>query len=160
MQAGSTIMPGKVNPVIPEMIGQVAMRVMANDYAITMAASSGQLELNAFMPLIAECLLESLELLNNGVTLFREKCIEGIKANKEKCQETVEKSAVLAAALVHHLGYEKAGHIARKALSEDKPIRAVLKEENIFPDSRIDEILNPFEVTTPGIPGIHGVSGK
>ena len=154
MQAGSTIMPGKVNPVIPEMIGQVAMRVMANDYAITMAASSGQLELNAFMPLIAECLLESLELLNKGVTLFREKCIEGIKANREKCQETLEKSAALAAALVHHLGYEKAGDVARKALREDKSIKDILKEEKIFLDSRIDEILNPFEVTKPGIPGV------
>jgi len=155
-QAGSTMMPGKVNPVIPEMIGQVAMRVMANDYALTMAASSGQLELNAFMPLIAECLLESLELLNNGVTIFREKCIEGIKANQETCRATLEKSAALAAALVHHIGYEKAGQIAGKALKEDKPIRAVLKEENIFSDSRIEEILNPFEVTKPGIPGMSG----
>lgn len=157
MQAGSTIMPGKVNPVIPEMIGQVAMRVMANDYAITMAAFSGQLELNAFMPLIAECLLESLELLNNGVTIFREKCIEGIKPNKEKCQETLEKSAALAAALVHHIGYDQAAHIARKALREGKSIREVLKEENTFSDSRIDEILNPFEVTKPGIPGVLGI---
>ncbi|KJR47663.1 Aspartate ammonia-lyase [Desulfosporosinus sp. I2] len=154
MQAGSTIMPGKVNPVIPEMIGQVAMRVMANDYAITMAASSGQLELNAFMPLIAESLLESLELLNNGVTIFREKCIEGIIPNKEKCQETLEKSTVLAAALVHHIGYDQAAHIARKALREDKTIREVLIEETIFSNSRIDEILNPYEVTKPGIPGI------
>ena len=156
LQTGSTMMPGKVNPVIPEMIGQVAMRVMANDYAITMAASSGQLELNSFIPLIAECLLESLELLNNGVTIFREKCIKGIKANQETCRATLEKSAALAAALVHHLGYEKTGQIARKALKEDKPIRAVLKEENTFSDSRIDEILNPFEVTKPGIPGMPG----
>ncbi|MHB8072935.1 aspartate ammonia-lyase [Desulfosporosinus fructosivorans] len=156
MQAGSTIMPAKVNPVIPEMIGQVAMRVMANDYAITMAASSGQLELNAFIPLIAESLLESLELLNNGVIIFREKCIEGIIPNRDKCQENLEKSAVLAAALVHHIGYDKAALIATKALREDKTIREVLMEENIFEDSRIDEILNPFGVTKPGIPGISG----
>ena len=156
MQAGSTIMPGKVNPVIPEMIGQVAMRVMANDYAITMAASSGQLELNSFMSLIAESLLESLELLSNGVTLFREKCIEGIKANKEKCQEHLEKSAVLAAVLIHHIGYDQAAHIARKALRDDKTIRDVLIEESVFPASTIDEILNPFEVTKPGIPGVPG----
>lgn len=156
LQAGSTIMPGKVNPVIPEMIGQVAMKVMANDYAITTAASSGQLELNSFMPLIAESLLESLELLNNGVTLFREKCIEGIKPNIKKCQETLGKSAALAAALIHHLGYDQVVHIARKALREDKTIRDVLKEESDFPDSRIDEILNPLEVTKPGIPGRRG----
>ena len=154
MQVGSTIMPGKVNPVIPEMIGQVAMRVMANDYAITMAASSGQLELNAFMPLIAESLLESLELLNNGVTIFREKCIEGIIPNKEKCQATLEKSAVLAAALIHHMGYDQAASIARKALKGDKTIRDVLKEENIFSDVKLEAILNPFEVTKPGIPGM------
>ena len=160
MQAGSTIMPGKVNPVIPEMIGQIAMRVMANDYAITMAASSGQLELNAFMPLIAESLLESLELLNHGVTIFREKCIEGILANKQRCQENLDKSAVLAAALIHHIGYEQAAQIATKALREDKTIRDVLKEDQVFPDSRIDEILNPYEVTKPGIPGISGVRGK
>lgn len=160
MQVGSTIMPGKVNPVIPEMIGQVAMQVMANDYAITMAASSGQLELNAFMPLIAESLLESLELLNNGVTLFREKCIEGISPNKEKCQETLEKSAVLAAALVHHIGYDQAAHIAKRALREDKTIRDVLKEETVFSEAKLDAILNPFEVTKPGIPGTSGVSGK
>ncbi|OLN32554.1 aspartate ammonia-lyase [Desulfosporosinus metallidurans] len=153
MQAGSTIMPGKVNPVIPEMIGQVAMKVMANDYAITMAASAGQLELNSFMPLIAESLLESLELLNQGVTLFREKCIKGIKANVKKCHETLEKSAALAAALIHHIGYDQAAHIARKALREDKTIRDVLREESDFLDSRIDEILNPLEVTKPGIPG-------
>ncbi|MDP4127222.1 MAG: aspartate ammonia-lyase [Bacillota bacterium] len=153
MQAGSTIMPGKVNPVIPEMIGQVAMRVMANDYAITLAASSGQLELNSFVPLIAESLLESLELLNQGVILFREKCIAGIKAKKEKCQETLEKSTVLAAALVHHLGYDQAAQIARKALREGKTIREVMKEETTFPDSWIAEILNPLEVTKPGIPG-------
>lgn len=153
MQAGSTIMPGKVNPVIPEMIGQVAMKVMANDYAITLAASSGQLELNSFMPLIAESLLESLELLNNGVTLLREKCIEGIKPNIQKCNETLEKSTALAAALIHHLGYDQVAHIASKALREDKIIRDVLKEETNFPDSRIDEILNPLEVTKPGIPG-------
>jgi len=158
MQAGSTLMPGKVNPVIPEMIGQVAMRVMANDIAITMAASSGQLELNAFMPLIAESLLESLELLDNGVTIFREKCIEGIIPNKDKCQATLEKSAVLAAALVHHMGYDQAAHIARKALRDDMTIREVLKEEGTFPDSRIDEILNPFEVTKPGIPGIREIT--
>ena len=160
MQAGSTIMPGKVNPIIPEMIGQIAMRVMANDYAITMAASSGQLELNAFMPLIAESLLESLELLDQGVTIFREKCIEGIIASKERCQENLEKSAVLAAALVHHIGYDQAAQIANKALKEDKSIRDVLIEGRVFPDSRIDEILNPFEVTKPGIPGISGVRGK
>ncbi|MGC7871270.1 aspartate ammonia-lyase [Desulfosporosinus sp. SYSU MS00001] len=152
-QAGSTIMPGKVNPVIPEMIGQVAMKVMANDYAITLAASSGQLELNSFMPLIAESFLESLELLNQGVIIFREKCIEGIQAQKEQCQANLERSTALAAALVHHIGYDRASELAGKALRDNKSICDVLKEETTLSDSRIAEILNPWEVTKPGIPG-------
>jgi aspartate ammonia-lyase len=153
MQAGSTLMPGKVNPVIPEMIGQVAMRVMANDYCITMAAAAGQLELNSFMPLIADSLLESLELLNQGVVLFRERCVSGIEARKERCKETLEKSAVLAAALIHHIGYDEAARIAKKALREDTSIRDVLRKEGTLPDLEIDKVLNPLEVTKPGIPG-------
>ncbi|WP_427339416.1 aspartate ammonia-lyase [Caloranaerobacter sp. DY30410] len=153
MQAGSSIMPGKVNPVIPEMVAQVAMKVIANDYAITMASSSGQLELNAFIPLIAESLLESLELLNDAVVLFREKCIEGIKVNEKRCKENLERSTVLVTALVHHIGYDKASEIAKKALENDKTIREVLREENILNEEEIDKILNPYQVTKPGIPG-------
>ncbi|SHH64717.1 aspartate ammonia-lyase [Caloranaerobacter azorensis DSM 13643] len=153
MQAGSSIMPGKVNPVIPEMVAQVAMKVIANDYAITIASSSGQLELNAFIPLIAESLLESLELLNDAVVLFREKCIEGIKVNEKRCKENLEKSTVLVTALVHHIGYDKASEIAKKALESDKTIREVLREENILSEDEIDKILNPYQVTKPGIPG-------
>jgi aspartate ammonia-lyase len=153
LQAGSTMMPGKVNPVIPEMIGQIAMKVMANDLAITMAAASGQLELNAFAPLMAESLLESLELLERGVLLFREKCIEGIKAQRERCLEHLEHSAVLATALVHHLGYDEAGRIAKRALKENKTVREVLLEDGRLPAELIADILNPFAVTKPGIPG-------
>ncbi len=153
MQAGSTIMPGKVNPVIPEMVAQVAMRVIANDSAITMASSSGQLELNAFLPLIAESLLESLELLNDAVVLFRERCIKGIIVNEDKCKENLEKSTSLVTALIHHIGYDKASEIAKKALKEDKTIRKLLKEENILKEEEINKILNPYEVTKPGIPG-------
>lgn len=153
MQAGSTIMPGKVNPVIPEMVAQVAMRVIANDCAITMASSSGQLELNAFMPLIAESLLESLELLNDAVIVFREKCIEGIKVNEDRCKENLESSTALVTALVHHIGYDKASEIAKKALKQEKTIRELLKEESILTKEEIDKILNPYEVTKPGIPG-------
>jgi len=153
IQAGSTIMPGKVNPVIAEMVAQVSMRVIANDSAITMASSMGQLELNAFTPLIAESLLESLELLNNAVIIFREKCIEGIKADEEKCKENLEKSTAMVTALIHHIGYDKSSEIAKQALREGKTIREVLNEENILSMEKIDEILNPFEVTRPGIPG-------
>lgn len=150
MQAGSTIMPGKVNPVIPEMIGQIAIKVMANDYAITLSSSYGQLELNAFTPLIAESLLESLELLNDGVKIFKEKCIDGITVNEKNCTENLEKSTVLITALVNHIGYDLCSEVAKKALLEDKTIKQVLKEDNILSDDMIQKILNPFNITRPG----------
>lgn len=153
MQAGSTIMPGKVNPVIPEMTGQVSMRVIANDTAITLASSAGQLQLNAFTPLIADSLLESMELLDKAVIIFKEKCIDGIEIDEKRCKENLEKSSSLVTALVHYIGYDRAGEIARKALEEGKTIREVLYEENILPKEKIDEILNPYGLTTPGIPG-------
>lgn len=152
-QAGSTIMPGKVNPVIPEMVSQVSMRVVANDTAITLAASSGQLELNAFTPLIAESLLESLELLEKAVIIFREKCIEHITVNESNCKENLERSTALVTALVHHIGYDKACDLAKVALKEEKSIREVLYDEGIYSKEEIDKILNPFELTSPGIPG-------
>ncbi|OAA83037.1 aspartate ammonia-lyase [Clostridium ljungdahlii] len=153
VQAGSTIMPGKVNPVIAEMVAQVSMRVISNDTAITMASSSGQLELNAFTPLIAECLLESLELLERTVTLFREKCISGIKVNEENCKKNLENSTALVTALVHYIGYDKASELARKALKNHKTIREILYEGKILPKEKIDEIINPYQLTKPGIPG-------
>ncbi len=154
VQAGSSIMPGKINPVIPEMVGQISMRVIANDNAITAASMNGQLELNAFTPLIAECLLESLELLDRGVKIFREKCIEKIKVNQETCRKHLEKSSALVTALIHHIGYDKASEIAKKAIRGDKSIRQILTEENILPEDRIEQILNPYDLTKPGIPGM------
>ncbi len=153
VQAGSTIMPGKVNPVMAEMMGQVSMRVMANDFAITQAAMSGQLELNAFVPLIAESLLESLEILTNGVTAFREKCIEGITVNKDNTQKHLENSTALVTALVHHVGYDKSSQIAKIALREGKSIRQVVLEDGCLSSEALDNILNPFQITNPGIPG-------
>lgn len=153
VQAGSTIMPGKVNPVIAEMVAQVSMRVISNDTAITIASSSGQLELNAFTPLIAECLLESLELLERTVTLFRKKCINGIKVNEENCKKNLENSTALVTALVHYIGYDKASELAKKALKNHKTIREILYEEKILPKEKIDEIINPYQLTKPGIPG-------
>lgn len=153
MQAGSTIMPGKVNPVIPEMVAQISMKVIANDSAITMAGSMGQLELNAFTPLIAESLLESLQLLNRAVIIFKERCIDNIKVNEARCRENLESSTALVTALVHYIGYDKASEIAKKALENNMTIRDILYMENILTKEKIDEILNPFELTKPGIPG-------
>lgn len=153
MQAGSTIMPGKVNPVIPEMVAQVSMRVISNDSAITMASSMGQLELNAFTPLIAECLLESLELLDRGVVIFKEKCIDELKIDEDKCLENLENSLVSATALVPYLGYDKSSLISQKALDTGKTIREILLEEDILPIETIDKILSPSELIRTHISG-------
>lgn len=153
MQAGSTIMPGKVNPVIPEMVAQVSLRVISNDSAITMASSMGELELNAFTPLIAECLLESLELLERSVTLFKDKCINDLKMDEDRCLENLENSLVSATSLVPHLGYDKASLISKKALATGKTIREILLEEQILPEDIIDKILSPTELIRTHIPG-------
>ncbi|MCR4436756.1 MAG: aspartate ammonia-lyase [Clostridiales bacterium] len=153
VQAGSSIMPGKVNPVIPEMVAQTAFRVIANDAAITGAAMQGQLELNAFTPLIAESLLESLELLTKAVELFEKKCVGGIEADEQRCLEHVERSSALATALVHHIGYEQAAEIAKKAQAQRKTVRQVLEEEGTVAEELLEEVLDPYQVTKPGIPG-------
>lgn len=153
LQAGSSIMPGKVNPVIPEMVTQVALKAIANDNAITGAASLGQLELNAFMPLIAESLLESLDLLCEGVELFNEKCIRNIAMNEERCVTNLEHSTAQAAGLIARIGYDKASLLAKKAAAGNKPFRAVVEEENLFSDELLQKLFSLNETTSPGIPG-------
>ncbi len=153
VQAGSSIMPGKVNPVMAEMTGQTAMRVIANDTAITLAAMSGQLELNAFSPLIAESLLESLEVLTSAVTLFEEKCIRGLEANADKSAARVEMSSALATALVDYIGYEAAAHIAKQAQNEGISVRKALIREGLMTAQEAERVLSPRQITKPGIPG-------
>lgn len=128
MQMGSTIMPGKVNPVIPEMIMQVSMRVMANDFAISTAASHGEFELNAFLPLIADSLLESLALLTNAAELFRTKCIELIKPNPERCKELLELSYAFATAYTPLLGYDKVCEIIEKSSGNPQKAKEMLDD--------------------------------
>ncbi|MNC58577.1 Fumarate hydratase class II [compost metagenome] len=154
MQAGSSIMPGKVNPVMAEMVGIVAMRVIANDTAVTLASAGGQLELNAYMPLIAESLLESLELLREAVELFTHRCVCGIRVNKERCREHLENSAVLAAAFIGHIGYENSAAAAARARREGITVRQALLESGLLPEAQIDQIISLQQVTKPGIPGI------
>ncbi|MEO3945457.1 aspartate ammonia-lyase [Gorillibacterium sp. CAU 1737] len=153
VQAGSSIMPGKVNPVMAEMAGSAAMKVIANDAAVTAAAAAGQLELNAFVPLIADALLDSLETLANAVTLLTERCIRGLAIREERCREQVEGSAVLATALVHHLGYETSTRIASRAQREQRTVREIALAEGLLTEEEADRILNPLQVTKPGIPG-------
>ena len=131
LQMGSTIMPGKVNPVLPEMVMQISMKVMANDYAITMAASRGEFELNAFFPLIADSLLENLTLLTNATELFRTKCIETLKPNIKRCQELLENSNAFATAYTNSLGYDKVNEIIQESNGNPEKVREKLKSMDI-----------------------------
>lgn len=153
VQAGSSIMPGKVNPVMTEMVTQAAIRAIANDTAVTMAACGGQLELNAFLPLIADSLLESLELLTNAVSLFESRCIRGLQFKADRCRETVEKSDVLAAAFLHHIGYEASAEMVKHAHRQGITVRQAALESGELSEEQIAEILNLYQVTKPGIPG-------
>ncbi len=152
-QAGSSIMPGKVNPVIPEAINQVAFHVMASDLAITLAAQSGQLELNAFLPLIAHHLLGSLEILTNGATIFDEFCIRGITARPDRCRELLDNSLVTVTALVPHIGYDQATAAARSALTQSRPISEVVLALGLLTEEQLAIILDPKALTRPGIAG-------
>lgn len=153
VQAGSSIMPGKVNPVMAEMMVQVAMQIMSNDQAITLACSQGQLELNAFYPLIADKLLESLELLLRAVPLFSDKCVKEIKVNERRCSDHLNHSTALVTALVHHIGYDACSDLAKKALEENRTIQEVAIESSGLTQEQLKEIFNPFQLTKPGIPG-------
>lgn len=160
LQAGSSIMPGKVNPVITEMVTQTAFQVISFDQAITLATASGQLELNAFLPLITFNLLWGLKLLTNSAMLFRTRCIEGIQANKERCRKWLEESLCLATALAPYIGHEKAAELAGKAASEGKTVRETAEEQGLFSATELDIIFSPPEVTRPGIAGSRKIKRK
>jgi len=143
VQAGSSIMPGKVNPVILEACQQVALRVMGNDQVLTLCAALGQLELNQFIPLIAHSILESLEILINITSILRTRCIESIEPNPEKCQEYLDKSKTLATVLVPILGYKKVEEIVKKAAGSGKSIKEVLIDEGIMTKEQVEKLLSP-----------------
>lgn len=154
LQAGSSIMPGKVNPVMTEMVSQVSFQVISCDQAITLAALSGQLELNAFLPLITFNLLWSLKLLINSVNTFRTHCVERIKANPERCKRWLEESLCLITALVPYVGYDKATELSNKATAQNTTVRQIALQENLFTNEELDIIFSPAELTRPGIPGL------
>ncbi|MEW5867071.1 MAG: aspartate ammonia-lyase [Bacillota bacterium] len=154
VQAGSSMMPGKVNPVIPEMVTQVAYQVMASDMAIDMAAASGQLELNAFLPLIAHNLLQSLEMMAKVSRLLAEKCVRGIQADEARCRQLLEASHGLITAFVPYLGYEKATEVVLRAVETRRPVTELVIEEGLFTKDEVEAILRPQELTTPGVAGV------
>jgi aspartate ammonia-lyase len=149
-QNGSSIMPGKVNPVIPEVVSQVAFRVIGNDVTITMAAESGQLELNAFEPIIFHALFESIDSLAHAVQTLTANCIAGIQANEMLCYRQVEESAGLATALCPYIGYQKASVIAKESLKTGKSVRELVLEKGLFTVEETDSILNLKRIA--GIP--------
>ena len=152
-QNGSSIMPGKINPVIPEVVSQVAFSVIGNDMTIAMAAEAGQLELNAFEPVIFYKMLESLDAIAGAVDTLIEHCIVGITANVKRCRELVDNSIGIITATTPYIGYEKAAKVAKEALKTGKSVRALLEEQDLLPGEDLDEILDPFKMTKPGILG-------
>lgn len=152
-QNGSSIMPGKVNPVIPEVVNQAAFQIFGNDVTITLAAESGQLELNAFEPVIFYNLFQAVDLLGHAASTFTDNCICGIQADAARCKAMVENSVGTATALCPYLGYTKAAEIAKKAVRENRNLRELILEERLMDEEELDRVLDPYAMTEPGIPG-------
>ncbi|PEJ68411.1 aspartate ammonia-lyase [Bacillus wiedmannii] len=156
-QPGSSIMPGKVNPVMAEVINQVAFQVIGNDHTICLASEAGQLELNVMEPVLVFNLIQSISIMNNG---FREYCIKGITANEELLKQYVEKSVGIITAVNPHIGYEAASRIAREAIETGKSVRELCLEHGVLTEEELDIILDPFEMTHPEIAGASLLKNK
>jgi aspartate ammonia-lyase len=149
MQAGSSIMPGKVNPVIPEVVNQIAFEVIGNDVTVSFAAEAGQLQLNAFEPIIAHSLFESLTHLRNGCDTLRERCVTGITANREHLRATVENSIGIVTALNPYIGYANATRVAQEAHATGRSVYELVLEKKLLSKEKLDEILRPEALTRP-----------
>ena len=147
MQPGSSIMPGKVNPVIAELMNLVSFRVIGNDVSVTLAARNGQLQLNAYEPLEAIAILDSQRLLTNAMRTLRERCIDGITANEDTLEAYIERTVGIVTALNPVIGYERSTELAAKAYRTDKGILEIIREENILTDKQIEEILDVEALT-------------
>ncbi len=151
IQPGSSIMPGKVNPVIPESVTQVAAQVIGNDAAVTVGGLSGAFELNVYIPLIARNVLESIRLLARSCANFADQCVEGLQADEERCRELVEKDLSIVTALVPAIGYDRSAELAKQAMTEDRPLREVVKESGELSDDEVDRILDIKRMTEGGV---------
>jgi aspartate ammonia-lyase len=153
VQPGSSIMPGKVNPSMAEMLNMVCFQVLGNDTTITYAAQAGQLELNVMMPVIIHNLLQSLTILKNAMDAFTTRCVTGIVANQQRCEEYAFKSASLVTALAPYIGYEESARIAKEQVQTGRDIRDIVRERKLLPEADLAEILKPQAMTEPGIAG-------
>jgi aspartate ammonia-lyase len=149
VQPGSSIMPGKVNPVMAEVLNMVCFHVIGNDMTITMAAQAGQMELNVMMPIVNFNLLQSIEILANTIQLFSDRCVKGITANREQCREYAEKSVGLATILNQSIGYEVAAEVAKTSVATGKSLREIIIQKGILSESEADKILDPIKMTEP-----------
>lgn len=153
IQPGSSIMPGKVNPVQSEQVMMVATQVMGNHQTITVANTHGNFELNVMMPVMAHAMLQSIDILSGSVEAFRTKCVEGITADRDRCRELLELNPSIATALNTAIGYDKASEVAKRAANERKSVRTVVKEMDLLTDEELDEYLDVRAMTETGIPG-------
>jgi len=149
MQPGSSIMPGKVNPVIPEVVNQIAFKVIGNDLTVTFASEAGQLELNVMEPIIIHSLYESIEMLKNGMTTFKHRCVDGITANAERCKELVYNSIGLVTALNPVIGYENSTMIAKEALRDNRSVYDLVLEKGLMSKEELDRVLDPEYMLKP-----------
>ena len=155
-QPGSSIMPGKVNPVMCESMMMVCSQVIGNDAVITWSGANGNFELNVMMPVMAHNLLESIRLLANATDLFTEKCVTGIKANKERCEELVELSMAMVTSLAPKIGYDRAAEIAKESARTGKTVREICREKKVLPEKELDRSLDATSMTEPGGTGSGG----
>ena len=146
-------MPGKVNPVMAEVVNQVAFQIIGNDHTISLASEAGQLELNVMEPVLVFNLLQSLSILQNALRVFRENLVVGLKANVERCRQLVEQSVGIVTAINPHVGYETATAVAKEAIQTGRSVSGDCIERGILTEEELDVILNPFEMTSPGIAG-------
>ena len=149
MQPGSSIMPGKVNPVIPEVMSQVCYKVMGNDTTVLMAGDAAQMELNAMEPVMAQCCFESSDLMMRGITTLIERCITGITPNEERCRQQIEASITIVTALNPIIGYKNSTKIAKEALETGKGIYELVLEHGILDKKDLDEVMDPKHMTQP-----------
>jgi len=153
VQPGSSIMPGKVNPSMAEMLNMVCFQVIGNDLTVAMAVQAGQLELNVMMPVMAYNLHHSIEILKNALRAFIDRCVVGIVADADRCRRYAESSMALATALNTYVGYARAAEVVKRALREQKTIIDVVREEKLLTEAQIAQILDPIKLTEPGLPG-------